>query len=352
MTARMTDEVYRLPANRFSRLVRSARGVARIPRPMKRLIGAILCTFIVASARGQTPAPAPPTSSAHAFELKDGDVVAFIGGTFIEREQSYSYLETLLHARWPDRKISFRNLGWSGDNVMGASRGYFEGAEAGFSRLNKIVHGLKPTVIFVGYGMAESFDGEAGLPAFRSGLEKMLDMLKDLNARETVLLGPIAHEDLGPPWPSAKEHNKWIRAYADVMKDVAAKRGYRFVDLYNVTGSLANSRHFTTNGIHLSSIGYWYSARAIEKGLGFERTPDSLQEDGTLPASAGNLEAIRKLSIQKNVQYFNQWRPANETYIFGFRSYEQGKNAAEMPKFSTPIAQLEDQIAKLAQSSK
>src|SRR5688572_12340167 len=76
------------------------------------------------------------------FELRDGDRVAFIGGTFVEREQSYSYLETLLQSHWPDRKISFRNLGWSGDNVFGASRGYFEGADAGFSRLTKITHDL------------------------------------------------------------------------------------------------------------------------------------------------------------------------------------------------------------------
>jgi lysophospholipase L1-like esterase len=312
----------------------------RNPLPTALVAALVMILSAAAAARAAEQTP---------FELIDGDRVVFIGGTFIEREQSYSYLETFLRMHWPQRKITFRNLGWSGDNVFGASRGYFEGADAGFARLTKISHELKPTVIFIGYGMAESFDGEAGLPSFRSGLEKQLDMLKDIGARETVLLGPIAHEDMGPPWPDAKQHNKWIRAYADAMKDIAAKRGHRFLDLYMVTGSLANNLFFTSNGIHLTRIGYWHCARKIEKGLGLEPTTTDLANGSEALADA-RLEKIRQLSIQKNVQYFNQWRPANETYIFGFRSYEQGKNAAEMPKFAKPIEELEAEISKRSTS--
>src|SRR5436305_2662012 len=61
-----------------------------------------------------------------AFEFKDGDKVALVGNTFFEREQTYSYLETLLVTRFPDRNIAFRNLGWSGDTVFGTARAYFE----------------------------------------------------------------------------------------------------------------------------------------------------------------------------------------------------------------------------------
>jgi lysophospholipase L1-like esterase len=302
--------------------------------------GFVLLLLIVAPTRAAEP---------KAHELKDGDRVAFIGGTFIEREQSYSYLETVLRTRWPERKVVFRNLGWSGDNVFGASRGYFEYADAGFARLTKIVHELKPTVVFVGYGMTESFDGDAGLPTFRTGLEKMLDMLKDLNARETVLIGPIAHEDLGPPLPDGKQHNKWIRAYADAMKEVANARGHRFVDLYDLRRGSPEHHPLTENGVHLTADGYFRAAAMIESQLGLPtRQQLAMDRNGAL-IGADRLEQIRQLSIQKNIQFFNQWRPANETYIFGFRQKEQGRNAAEMPKFAEPIAKLEDQITKLAQ---
>jgi lysophospholipase L1-like esterase len=307
------------------------------------LVAAAL-SLLAATAPARVAAPKPPP-----FELKDGDRVVFIGGTFIEREQCYGYLETLLRTQWPDRKVTFRNLGWSGDNVFGASRGYFEYADAGFARLTKIVHELKPTVIVVGYGMTESFEGEAGLPTFRTGLEKMLDMLKDLNARETVLIGPIQHEKLPPPLPDPAGHNKSLRMYANTMKELAKQRGMRFVDLYDLTKPGADAKPLTENGIHLTPVGYARAALETAKQLGVKPAAAWSLDDKGVINNPGHLEAIRQLSIQKNVQYFNSWRPANETYIFGFRSYEQGKNAAEMPKFAEPIARLEDQITKLAQ---
>jgi lysophospholipase L1-like esterase len=268
------------------------------------------------------------------LELKDGDRVALIGGTFIEREQNYGYLETLLISRWPDRKITFRNLGWSGDTVHGHARGYFDGPEQGFARLNAIVHELKPTVILLGYGMSESFDGEAGLPAFRAGLERMLDMLKDLGAR-TVLIGPIKHENHGPPMPDPAEHNRVLRLYADTMKNVAAKRGHRFIDLYEGLQP-EEGRRLTENGIHLSQDGY-HRAAAVIAGVPYA------------PLSPAQ-EKMRELAILKNIQYFNQWRPANEPYIFGFRKAEQSRNRVEMPRFTQPIERLEEEIRKLAQA--
>ena len=54
------------------------------------------------------------------------------------------------------------------------------------------------------------------------------------------------------------------------------------------------------------------------------------------------------LITSKNVLFFNRYRPANETYIFGFRKGEQGQNAVEIPMFDEPIAEMEAEIAKLA----
>ena len=50
------------------------------------------------------------------LELQDGDRVVFLGSEFIEQQIKYNFLETELTLRWPDRQISFINLGWAGDN--------------------------------------------------------------------------------------------------------------------------------------------------------------------------------------------------------------------------------------------
>jgi len=59
------------------------------------------------------------------------------------------------------------------------------------------------------------------------------------------------------------------------------------------------------------------------------------------------VEELRKTIIEKNRLFFNQWRPQNETYIFGFRKYEQGRFAEETPQFDPLIAEFEKRIAEL-----
>jgi hypothetical protein len=58
-------------------------------------------------------------------------------------------------------------------------------------------------------------------------------------------------------------------------------------------------------------------------------------------------EQLRQAIVAKNRLYFYRWRPANETYLFGFRKGEQGQNAIEIPKFDPLIGEKEKEIAKL-----
>jgi lysophospholipase L1-like esterase len=376
---------------------------------------------------------APP---AEKFELRDGDRVAFLGNTFFEREQTYSYLETLLASRFPDRNVTFRNVAWSGDTVFGHARAAFDTPEQGFERLIKVTRDVKPTVLFISYGMGESFDGDAGLPAFRTGLARLLDRLKDLNAR-TVLVSPVRHEALAPPYPSPDQHNRDLRKYVAALKQTADERGFWFVDLFELLGDgmkASPAYPLTENGIHPSAYGYWKAAQAIEQALGFPprgwtitldaatlkaesqnvevasptrdgnaislpiarnllpapppppidsryisvppetrrvlvvknlgeghwllRQGDAILAAGAadewekgIPLTTGPLsdqaEKLRQVAVLKNMQFFNQWRPANETYLFGFRKNEQGQNAREIPQFEKPIAEKEAEMARL-----
>jgi lysophospholipase L1-like esterase len=328
----------------------------RPARPLALLLVTLCAVSVPAPTRAQQQPSAP---GAIPFELLDGDRVAFIGNAFFEREQKYSYLETVLLTRWPDRNVTFRNLAWSGDTVFGHARAAFDTPVQGFERLVKVAHEVKPTVVFISYGMAESFEGEKGLPEFRTGLEKLLDHLSDLHAR-TILVGPIRHENLGPPLPDPAAHNKDLRKYIETMKSVADGRGFRFIDLYALMsqGNEANTprpkEQLTENGIHLSPLGYWRAALAIQQGLGLPKSQWKPGPHGEITGGSGadTAEKIRQLAIAKNVQFFNQWRPENQTYLFGFRRNEQGQNAKEIPMFDPPIAKIETEIAKLRSALK
>ena len=52
-------------------------------------------------------------ANADGLELKKGDHICIVGGTLAERMQHYGWLETLIHARFPEHELVFRNLGYS-----------------------------------------------------------------------------------------------------------------------------------------------------------------------------------------------------------------------------------------------
>jgi hypothetical protein len=47
--------------------------------------------------------------------------------------------------------------------------------------------------------------------------------------------------------------------------------------------------------------------------------------------------------------YFHRWRPQNETYLFGFRKHEQGKNGIEIPQFD-PLVEAKEKAIRAAWS--
>src|SRR5262249_10459067 len=194
------------------------------------------------------------------FEFKDGDRVVLIGSTLIEREQRYGYWEAALTAANPDKNITFRNLGWSGDTVWGEARAGFETPAEGYKRLIEHVKAEKPTVIIVGYGTNESFAGKEGLPKFKEQLKKLLDDLAVTKAR-MVLLAPMTMFKMPPPLPYVEKANVNLSLYGEAVKGEAQRRGLLFVDLSSVFSIPLLDKNdpitlLTDNGLHLASYGY------------------------------------------------------------------------------------------------
>src|SRR6266478_4386675 len=92
-----------------------------------------------------------------------------------------------------------------------------DAGEAGFSVKNG------DRVVFLGYGMNESFDGPQGLAGFIEGYEQLLAKLAPLKAR-LVVLSPTYHEDLGRPLPDPADQNKNLEQYTAALKKLAAGR--------------------------------------------------------------------------------------------------------------------------------
>jgi hypothetical protein len=114
---------------------------------------AVLCPALAFAAAPQKP-----------FELRDGDRVVFLGDALMEREKDYGYIELMMTLRFPDRNVTFRNLGWSTDTPVGISRVSFDwpkGEGEMFRVLMEQVRQVQPTVMVLGYGMASSLEDAA-----------------------------------------------------------------------------------------------------------------------------------------------------------------------------------------------
>ena len=173
----------------------------------------------------------PCIASQDPIDLKADEKVAIIGGTFVERASRYGYLEAALTSNWPGDNVVFRNLGWSGDTVNGLSRDYFGKHGDGYKRLIKLLMNEKPSLVILAYGGNEAFAGEAGLPTFLEGMNGLGNEIDKLGAR-VVVLSPPPHEALGGPLPDPAAHNERLKLYSDGLKKFAAKRKYRFIDLF------------------------------------------------------------------------------------------------------------------------
>ena len=53
------------------------------------------------------------------FALLQNDRVLLLGNAFFERAGDYGHIEAALTNRFPDKDVTFRNLGWTGDTVFG-----------------------------------------------------------------------------------------------------------------------------------------------------------------------------------------------------------------------------------------
>ena len=266
----------------------------------------------------------------------------WLGGTHAEREQRYGYWETALLAAHPDKAVTFRNLGWSGDTVHGEARGRFDfnNPNACFKQIVDQTLALKPTVILIGYGSNEAFEGKGGLPRFEAGLNKLLDALKPANARVALLTPLPVEKAAGLPDPGPL--NADLALYAAAIKGVAEKRGLPVADLFDAFQKGRPADPVTDNGLHLTEGGYKATAALFAGTVLDPRTPPAWDA----------LEPLRQAVVAKNEQFFNKWRPQNETYLFGFRKHEQGRNAKEIAEFDPFIQKAEGEIAKLRKGLK
>lgn len=253
------------------------------------IVSSLLILFVPYICGCTTTEHAQSRGNVPEFALQNGDRVVLLGNSLIQYDQQYGYIEYALTTRWPQKDITFRNLGWTGDTVHGDARTYYTTPPGPYELLVKQLKEVEPTVVFIGYGANEAYEGEEGIPDFRKGLNKLLDEIEKMEAR-AVLLSPIPQMSRIIPEEELSARNKNLRLYSNSISKIASNRNLRYVNLFDPFQKLDNGYQLTTDGVHLNESGYYYLASVLEDGLGLasrkwevdiDRSKQSVKAKGT-----------------------------------------------------------------------
>ncbi len=146
-----------------------------------------------------------PQSTILPLKLQPGDRIAFVGNVLLERMQLFGYFEAMVHQRFPEHRLTVRNLAWPADEITLQPR------PENFADMEQHLTHEQADVVFMAFGFNESFAGDAGLEKFRQQLTEFISKMKSkqFNGKTTprlVLIAPIANENIASV-PAADMNN-------------------------------------------------------------------------------------------------------------------------------------------------
>jgi len=230
--------------------------------------------LLVAASTALTSLQAAPAE----FAIRDGDRVVLLGDSITEQRLYTTAIEAYTLARFPQWKLTFRNIGWGGDTAHGA-----------LNRAGRDMLPLKPTFVTIDFGM-----NDHGYRAFDEGIfnnytnkQAGLVSLLKTHAARVALVTPQPIEDKRPD-PDKDVRNESLRKMSDGLRVIAAKEGILFADQFDpYMAVMMKARQADPNviigggdAVHPGPVGQMIMAWAILKSLGAPALVSSAELNG------------------------------------------------------------------------
>jgi len=249
---------------------------------------------------GQPRIPQPPFPNAR-FQLGDNETIVFVGQENFVRDHRAGEMEARLMQAHAARRPRFRSMAWEADTV------YEQWRDLNFGAWTPQLERADASVVIAQFGQLEALDGPARIPEFITAFHRLLDQFA-LRTRRLVLVSPMPFErPLAPNAPDLTLRNGDVAAYAAAIRDLAQQRGAVFIDLVEPLSTRPRSApRLTDDGLHLNAHGLREIAGIVAAQLG---------SSSATPPSTALLDAI----IEKNRLWYDCWRPANWSFVYGDR---------------------------------
>lgn len=236
------------------------------------------------------------TGQAADFFFKDGDVVVMIGDSITEQHLYSNYVEIWTVTRFPQWKLTFRNVGIGGDRSVG-----------GNGRFARDVLSYKPTAMTVDFGMNDGgyrAFGDDTFKPYMDGLQGMANQAKAANIRAAwITPQPLDNADQGPT--ALTGYNLTLEQFSAGVKTIADRNAGLFVDQFHPYLSVLDrargkgpkyDRITAGDAVHPGPPGQALMAASILKGLSFPRRVSTAYLDAagskTLAAENCKVDAL------------------------------------------------------------
>ena len=269
---------------------------------MKKTIALLLLSLVALGAAERGPQ----------VEFKQRERIAYLGNSLGVRMGLFGHLETLLHARFPQRELVIRNFSWPADEVGLRQR------PNDYTVLDDPleVFGADTFICFFGYN--ESFAGTDGLENYKSDYKKFIAQTNEKYGKgkaRFILVSPIAFENVNDPLlPNGQKENENLKAYAAATAEVARELNLPFVDVFAQTQrDFASSAgpQYTINGCHINEVGDRLVGELIDRALFGTANP--------LRPGAELFQKVRAAVNDKSWVHQQDYRMLNGWYVYGSR---------------------------------
>jgi lysophospholipase L1-like esterase len=215
-------------------------------------------------------AAVPAAEPAAPIRILDHEVVVLYGDSITEQNLYAAFIESFLVTRFPGKSLSIHNYGWSGDTASG-----------GQARFARDVAPVKPTLVFVNYGMNDGRyqPPDEGIRAgYLAAQRRLAATITASGARQVLLttspVDPDKARDRGV-------YNETLALMADGVLALGAEFGVPTADIFHPMldeqrAAKAADPGFSMipDGIHPNAVGHlvmaYHVLQRIEapKGIG------------------------------------------------------------------------------------
>jgi len=268
--------------------------------------------------------------------LRPGQRIAAVGNSLAERMNLFGHFEALLHTRFPEQELVFRNFGWPADAVDNQQR------PSSYTTIDDPLVEFGPDLFLCFFGFNESFAGTqpATIQSFVDNYRKYIlamseKFTQDGSRPPFVLFSPIAFEPTGNPLqPSGVEVNENLAAYSAAIAKLAQQDGHHFVDLFHPTlqrFTAEPGNQFTVNGAHVNEAGDQLVGELIDASLFAGKHP--------LGVDVSKFQLVRRWVNDKSWYHQQDYRMLNGWYVYG------GRRTWDTETFPTEYRKIREIVA-------